>query len=280
MALGYSLTGYNNEQCLFLLYGTGANGKSTLLELVRWLLGDYGHNIAFRALESNARWGSSATPELAALNGKRFVSTAETTEGSRFNEGLIKSLTGGDRQQARFLHENPIEYDPTAKLWIAVNHKPVVMDDSEGFWRRVRLVPFTQRFQGNKADRDLLLTLKGEAEGILAWMVRGAVAWYADGLTLPDEVRAATERYREESDPLMDFIDEKCITEGKHVVRARDLYNAYKTWFMSNGMAERERLTETGFGRRLSERFEKRKVDGYNTYFGIGLRAHASEGWS
>lgn len=143
-AIGYSLTGEVNEQCLFLCYGQGANGKSTFLETVRSLMGNYAHNLPFSAFELKAR--SSVPNDIAGIVGKRFVTAVETNENVAFNEGRVKALTGGDQSTARFLYQEHFSFDPTAKFWLAFNHKPRVTDDSHGFWRRVRLIPFLARF--------------------------------------------------------------------------------------------------------------------------------------
>jgi P4 family phage/plasmid primase-like protien len=140
-AIGYSLTGITTEQVLFLLYGTGANGKGNTLKRV---LGDYAWNMPFATVELRDR---AAIPnDLAALVNRRFVITSETNDGTRLNEARVKALTGSDPITARFLHGEFFEFDPCAKFWLAVNHKPIVKDDSFGFWRRIRLLPFTQRF--------------------------------------------------------------------------------------------------------------------------------------
>ena len=179
-AVGYCLTGAVSEQCLFLCYGEGANGKSTLLETLRDVLGGYAHNLPFSAFELDGRSGISN--DMAGLVSKRFVTAVETNEGARLNEGRLKALTGGDRCTARFLYGEYFSFDPTAKFWLAFNHKPRVTDDSNGFWRRVRLIPFTARFSDSNRDKDLPMKLKAEAAGILAWVVRACVLWQRLGL--------------------------------------------------------------------------------------------------
>jgi putative DNA primase/helicase len=160
-AVGYCLTGDTREQVLFLCYGTGANGKSTFLEVIRLALGDYAYNLPFSSFELKSR--SGINNDIAALEGRRYVTALETSESVQLNEARIKSLTGCDPASARFLYHEFFTFIPKAKYWLAFNHKPEVADDSEGFWRRVRLIPFEQQFSKEKADPELLEKLKAEA---------------------------------------------------------------------------------------------------------------------
>lgn len=175
-AVGYSLSGATGEQCLFLLYGTGADGKGTFTNQLKRVLGDYGWNMPFATIEAKDR---AAIPnDLAALAGRRFVVASETNDGTRLNEGRIKALTGSDPITARFLHGEFFEFEPVAKFWLSVNHKPVVRDESHGFWRRIRLIPFMKTFPINPTLGDRLHT---KAPGILAWAVRGCLHWQREG---------------------------------------------------------------------------------------------------
>ena len=205
------------------------------------------------------------------LAGRRLVTASEVSENARFNEARIKGLTGGDKQTARFLHHEFFEFEPTLKLWLAVNHLPVVLDDSHGFWRRVRRVPFRRRF-AEDADPGLVETLRAELPGILAWAVRGALAWREQGLGSPEAVMAATASYRAESDPLADFLADRCVmTEGVEV-RARLAYAAYRGWAEDEGMRDREILSMKAFGTRMTARFTKVARNDGKVYLGVGLR--------
>ena len=169
--IGYCLTGMTTEQALALFYGRGANGKTTFINVISRVLGDYAHNLPFSTVELRQR--ASIPNDLAALDGRRFVTASETNDGVRLNEARIKALTGCDRLSARFLHGEWFSFQPVAKFVLAVNHKPVVRDDSKGFWRRIRLVSFTQCFEGRRRDDQLEQRLLEEAEGILCWAVEG-----------------------------------------------------------------------------------------------------------
>ena len=146
-AVGYSLTGATAEQCFFCCYGDGANGKSTFLNAIRNVVGGYGCNLPFSAFELEAR--ASIPNDVATLPGRRFVTAIETAESSQLNAARIKALTGSDPITARLLHREFFTFEPVSKFWLAFNHRPVVTDDSHGFWRRVHLIPFLRRFDPN-----------------------------------------------------------------------------------------------------------------------------------
>jgi putative DNA primase/helicase len=268
-AVGYSLTGDTSEQCVFTCHGSGANGKSVFLNSLRAVAGSYAYNAPFSTFELDTR--TSIPNDLAALAGRRLVTASETNEGVRLNEGRLKAVTGCDPVTARFLHGEFFTFRPVAKLWLAVNHRPHVTDDSYGFWRRVRLIPFLQQFKGQAEDKNLAAHLVEDLPGILAWAVRGAVAWYERGLEPPTAVLNATESYRTESDPLAQFLQEQCVLEDGCVTAASAAYKAYGAWAAEQGMSERERLTSTAFGRRMASRFEKRHARSGNVYVGVGL---------
>lgn len=268
-AIGYSLSGDTSEQCLFLCYGAGSNGKGTLLNTLRRdVLGDYGHALAFSAIEHDPRPGA-ASNELAALVGRRLVVSSEASEGRRLDEGRIKWITGGDPIRARFLYAESFEFVPAAKFWLAANHKPIVQDDSHGFWRRIRLIPFSESFA---IDGTLAGRLAAEAPGILAWAVRGCLEWQRDGLQPPAIVLQTTQDYQRESDRLGAFIDEALDLDPASEIGGRDLYDHYKAWADQHRLSDRERLTSTAFGRKARERFACTRTRAGNLYSGIARR--------
>ena len=266
-SLGYSLTGRTTEQCLWLFYGMGANGKGTLLNTFMWILGDYAYNMPFSTIELHQR--PSIPNDVAALVGRRFVVASETNDGTRLNESRIKALTGCDPLTARFLHGEFFTFEPIAKYWLAVNHKPVVRDDSHGFWRRIRLIPLTQQFALNPSLAD---ELRAEGPGILAWAVRGCLAWQEQGLNPPSSVFSATAEYEQESDPLSAFLDEACDLSDDAQIKAEEFYLHYINWANRHHLSERERLSSTAFGRKMSERFSHAKTHGGKIYRGVGRR--------
>jgi len=252
-AFGYSLTGCGDEQCLFLCHGSGANGKSTLLGIFHYILGDYAVNVPFSALEKQGR--SSIPNDLAMLEGRRFATALETGEDVRLNEARIKAITGGDPITARYLYHEHFTFEPTHKLWLAVNHKPRILDESEGMWRRVRMVPFDSQFSGKHRDNKLLDKLKAEAKGILAWAVKGALEWQKEGLGEPPAVAKATAAYRVESDHFAQFLDECCMQAPLVEVPVTTLWTRYAQWTDDNGeptlsrRAFSDRMQKAGYRR-------------------------------
>lgn len=267
---GYSLTGEIGEHALVLCFGTGSNGKSTFLNTLSHIMGDYAYVTPFSVLERNER-DSAVTNDLAALVGRRLVTASETNEGRQFNEARVKALTGGDPITARFLHKEFFTFRPVMKLWLAVNHKPVVRDDSRGFWRRFRMLPFLASFDGDRADRILDQTLRAEAAGILNWAIEGCVAWQTFGLQTPTIVAEATAEYERESDPIGPFLAQACTVNEAMAIRANEFYLAYGEWAGEQGLAGKEILTRTLFGRRMGERFKKIEDRQGTTYKGVSL---------
>jgi putative DNA primase/helicase len=281
-AIGYSLTGSVREDKFFLLEGSGSNGKTTLLEILRWLLGSYITEIPFEQLEVSFRkTGLEATPDIAKLAGIRLVKSAETKERSRFNVGRLKSFTGGDTLTARFLHQNPFDFEPTHKLWLSVNHLPRVDDDSYAMWRRVDRIPFRVKFvkaekavQGERvADEDLRLKMKEELSGILNWAIQGCIEWQRKkGLYAPKEVNEATEEYRKESDFMGRFFEDEVDIEEGCFETINCMHKTYQRWCAKN---EERPLNKSNFGRKLSERgikSERRGTKKITTILGVQLR--------
>jgi putative DNA primase/helicase len=268
--VGYALTGDVREQSLWFLYNTGAGGKSTFLKVLRRIMGDYAMKAPASLLQLGDR--SSLTPEIVQLMGRRFVTLSESNEGTRLNEARIKDLTGGETVSGRPLYGAPVEFTPVAKYFFSVNHKPVVVDDSHGFWRRMRLVPFARAFTGEAEDKSLDERLWAEAEGILAWAVRGCLAWQRDGLMAPASVLQATSDYKEDSDPLAEFVTAACEPCDHAEVRASDLFAHYRAWADKQGIDKHAQLTATMFGRRLGMRFVFKKTSAGKVYFGLAPR--------
>ncbi len=269
--LGYCLTGDTREQTVAIPYGKGANGKTKLLSILRHVMGDYAYDAPFSTFELTQR---AAIPnDLAALVGKRLVTSSETNEGTRLNEARIKALSGQDSITARFLHAEFFTFEPVAKFFLAVNHRPRVQDDSYGFWRRVRLIPFNREFKGEADDKLLLDKLIAESSGILNWLIEGCLKWQQHGLEpTPDCVLRATEEYQTDSDPLSQFILDECAFTAQARVKASDLYKAYLKWCDDQGMRERERMTNNAFGRRMGQQFKKVHDRDGTFYQGVGLK--------
>ena len=233
-AMGMSLAGEIREHVLFIPYGTGSNGKSTALNVVCKLLGrDYAMNAAPELLM--VKKGETHPTERADLAGKRMVVSIEVSEGRMLAESLVKELTGGDPIRARRMREDFWEFNPSHTIWLATNHKPNVRGTDWAIWRRIKLIPFTVRIADDDQDLELPGKLLAEAPGILAWAVRGCLAWQRSGLGAPDVVIAANMEYRAEEDLLGTFIAECCVVSEREKTTAAALYDAYKNWTENTG---------------------------------------------
>lgn len=269
-AVGYSLTGETSEQCLFLLHGNGANGKSVFLTIIRSLLNDYAADSPFAAIEYRRRQQNSN--DLARLDSKRLVTTSESGSTGRLNEERIKAITGGDPITARFLFKEFFTFFPQFKLWCAFNFLPKVHDNSYGFWRRIRLIPFLKKFEGSDANPQLTDELKKELSGILNWALEGAQIWLVKELAPPNAVLKATSNYQSESDVVSEFLDIATIKSKNYKVRAKQLYDAFVEWHTteySDGL-----LSQTDFGRRMTAKsFQRRRIGARRLthYIGLGL---------
>lgn len=266
---GYSLTGDVSEPCVVFLHGSGANGKSTLISTLKYVWGRYSYTLPFRVFDLSNRDGIPA--EIAALDRVRLALITEIPITARLHEGRIKDLCGGDCINARHLYKDPFEFNPVAKLWLAGNHKPTVIDDSDALWRRMYLLPFNRQFKGDNADPTLPEKLKAEAPGILTWAVEGCLYWQQNRLRPPEVVKTATQQYREESDPLADFIADRCTLDENASVQPSDLYREYAAWAEAGKLRKGDILSNTAFGRRIGERFTKTRSVG-RLYHGISLK--------
>ena len=274
-AVGYSLTGDTTEQCLFLLHGNGANGKSTFLEVIRRVLGDYALQSQADTFMVTDRRSSAASPELARLNGARFVSASELEQGQRLSEVLVKQMTGGEPMVARFLYGDPVEFRPAFKVWLAVNHKPEIRGTEEAIWRRIKPIPFAVTIPQDERDPNLVDRLMEEAPGILSWGVEGCVRWRAERLGAPSAVLEDAKAYRQEMDRLADFLEDECVIGADCRVRVADLYQAYVRHCEQN---HDRPLGKKQFNVRLVERgcqAPARGTHGQRTWRGLGLRANS-----
>ena len=231
-AAGYSLTGLTTEQVFFVLYGSGANGKSTFTGMLTEALGDYGKALP-RGLLTAQKFEGHPTI-LADLFRVRMSVSSEVKPGSEWDGERIKSITGGDKIKARRMREDFWEFTATHKIWLATNHQPVTTDNSEGFYRRLRMIPFTVTIPENERDPKLMEKLRAELPGILAWAVRGCLKWQKEGLESPEEVQAATRDYRERQDPFGRFLSECCDINDEVRIQASELLSAYEKWSRGN----------------------------------------------
>jgi putative DNA primase/helicase len=263
-AVGYTLTGDVSERVMFVLHGTGANGKTVFMETLRAMLGTYAATLSSDCFVDRR---NTIPNDIARLRGTRLVTLSETPENGKLNESMVKSLTGGDQIQARFLFGEYFEYRPTFKIWMATNHKPRIRGTDKGIWDRIRLIPFNVRIPDERQDKHLIDKLKAELPGIFEWALNGLVKWRSDGLSSPDAVTQATFDYRFEQDTLGTFLDEVCDMGETFEVSKSELYQRYKYWAEH---ANEKVWTSTAFGTRMLERgFGERRTKAARYWVGV-----------
>jgi putative DNA primase/helicase len=265
--IGYCLTADVREHVLVVFHGGGANGKSTLVGILRRLLGDFAVAAPFDSFVRQRDRGPRN--DLARLHRARLVTAAESGEGRRLDEATVKEITGGDVIAARYLYGEFFEFQPQFKLVLTTNHRPRVDGDDDAIWRRLRLVPFEQSFEGRE-DRELAAKLEAELPGIFAWAVRGCLEWQEAGLGQAGAVTRATAEYREDEDVLGAFLAERCAMTGE--TPTRELREAYEIYCSDLG---EKPLAANVLGRRLSKRGVRRRSHDGNrekVYQGVSLR--------
>jgi putative DNA primase/helicase len=272
-AVGYSLTGRNDEEVLFFAHGPAATGKSTFLEAVKAILGDYAATSDFETFLKK-KGDAGVRSDIARLAGARFVVGAEVDRGKELAEGLVKLITGGDKISARFLYQEFFEFVPQFKLWLAANDRPRVSATDEGMWRRILQVPFANRIPPAEQKKDLKALFREDSEvrsAILAWAVEGCLKWQSQGLAVPDRVTAYTEEYRVENDPLHEFFEEVCIFEPVASVTRPQLREAQREWAIANG---EQQVAAKMLSKAVQERGAKdgSKSKGKRTWTGVGVR--------
>lgn len=268
-ALGYSLSGDTSEQCAFFLYGTGRNGKSTFLEVVRKIMGDYATNIQPESIMVKAST-NTANSDIARLKGARFVTSVEPNEGMRLNEGLLKQLTGDDMITARKLYGDEFEFRPEFKLWMATNHKPTIRGTDLGIWRRIHIIPFSVTIPESAVDKYLPFKLMQELPDILAWIVEGYKLWKMEGLRKPKVIADAVEEYRNEMDVISAFLASDYVVQGGEC-KAQALYAVYCQWCSE---CNEYKMPSRKFGLEMTKRYNKQKKKDAFYYIGISLEVN------
>jgi putative DNA primase/helicase len=268
-AVGYSLTGYVSEQCLFILVGTGANGKSTFLRTLSKLFGDYAGAIPIQTL-MHQKHGNPQTNDLAALVGNRFVTACEGERDQKLAEAKIKLMTGGDAISCRRLYGEFFDYEPQFKMWFATNNLPRITGTDEGIWRRIRLIEFRVTIPPDQQDRHLCDRLLQELPGILNWALQGLAEWQIQGLNPPECVLRSTKQYREQNDSVGLWFEAACTPEPKTRTAMQDLYQSYEQWCQNSGL---EPASKESLGKELTRRgFPKERRRRGMVYVGIALK--------
>lgn len=275
---GYAITGLTTEHIMPVFFGKGRNGKSMLVETIRYVMGSMAAPIRSEMLldQSFSKSSAGPTPDIMSLKGLRVAFASETDEGRRLSTAQVKSLTGGDTMVGRNPHDRyETRFNPSHTLFLLTNNKPQVPADDFAIWKRLILIPFAVSFvvepyydDERKIDKFLGDKLKDEAPGILAWLVRGCLAWQERGLDVPTLVRESTGKYRRGEDTLMDFLDECCVVGREYKVRASEIYDVFLPWFQRN--ISKKGLSQKKFGNLMLKKFTSEK-HGVYYYYGVGL---------
>lgn len=269
-AAGYTLTGSVKEQAFFICYGSGQNGKTTFLNMLAEIMGEYAKTSDASTFLRDGNNGPSN--DLARLRGARLVTVRENTE-KRVLSDIIKRVSGDDFLTARFLYAEFFEFRAKFKVWFGVDKRPGVDGGDFAIWRRLRFIPFDYRVPEERRDRDLPEKLSQEASGILAWAVRGCLDWQSQGLGTIPSAEEDRELYQLDMDPLGEYLSQRCLIGEAFVASAEDLYADYLNWCAAQHQPP---ITRNAFGRRLGERFRRKRMKHGSKviYLGIGLKAN------
>lgn len=268
-AIGYGLTGETSEQVMFFLIGGGRNGKSTFINTIQHIMGDYARQTNTDTFVKKQNQ-SAANNDIARLHGSRFVSAVESEEGQHLSESLVKQLTGGEKISARFLNQEFFEFTPQFKIYFTSNHKPIVKGTDEGIWRRIKIIPFNVTIRKEDIDRRLTEKLTNEMPGILNWMIRGALMWRKEGLGSTRAVDISSQQYKTEMDMIEPFLKEECFLADNAKIEGKELYKKYEQYCLENGDFS---LKNRMFYRMLESKGFKKKTGAKNKVYihGIGM---------
>lgn len=266
--LGYSLSGSTKEQCMFLCYGNGSNGKTTFQEIVNHIIGDYGDNVNSEILmQQKMQTNNSFT--IAKLKDARYVETDETDEGEKLAEGTVKRMTGSGQMSAAFKYANEFSFIPKFKIWMSTNNKPIIRGTDLGIWRRIFPFPFIHTFTEEEKDKELPEKLQAEADKILGWCIKGFQIYNADKtIRKPQCLEDEIKEYKEQMDVVAQFINSECNVIPTSNVACRTAYKSYKVWCADNNAFL---MSEMKFSKELQKKGFKIIVDAKGTkcYQGI-----------
>ena len=271
-SLGYSLTADIEEQCFWLLIGSGKNGKSKFLDAIQFMFGDYAVATAFDTFAAK-RAGAPISPRdgMASLVGSRFVRASESDDGTRFSEAQLKALTGGERIRTTRMYEQDFDFKPTFKIWLSTNHEPTIRGTDDGIWRRIHRINFDHVVPEGNRDQHLGEKLQSEASGILNWALQGLKEYQTSGLRVPHAVVKATAGYRESQNIVARFL-QACFEQADEAEQfgATTMYEAFKGWASDNAECA---PSQTSFGKEARKLLKyKRGSNGQNVYLGVKLR--------
>lgn len=245
--IGYSMTAFTKEHCMFILYGQGRNGKNIFTEAISGVMGDYALNCPSSMFVQKQNPG--IPNDVARLKGARFVSASETNHNVNMDEELIKQLTGNKIITARFLNREYFDFEATFKIFLATNHKPNIRGVDGGIWSRIQMIPFNMIITPDKDDKNLAEKLAAEYSGILNWMIEGYNKWLKEGINVPKAVKDSTQLYREEEDDLGQFIKDQCVIVKGGFIPSQEFRERFKliNGYPKGTKALSEYMTRHGF---------------------------------
>lgn len=277
-SLGYSMLGMSNEECMFILHGkTTRNGKSTLLNTIETMLGDYAKvaPVGMICRGDRRKDAEAASPTLAGLKGKRFVTMSESNEYGKLDEEKIKQLTGGEDISARALYKSAITFHPQFTLWLSCNDLPMVNDKSLFASDRIKVVEFNRHFSHSEQDTHLKdeLCEQSSMSGIFMWLVRGYIKYKEHGLDMAGSLWEVVSRYERENDIVLQFLENRCVQDETATVKAKDLYNSFKIWAKSEGAYVLSARKFNSEMERHPEWFDRKSTSsGFVIYWGLKLK--------
>lgn len=277
-ALGYSILGTGKEECMFILHGkTTRNGKSTMLDAIQHLLGDYSTVAPVELICRNdrAKNAEAANPVLAKLKGKRMVTMSESDTAGKLDEATIKQYTGGEDITARELYQSAITYKPQFTMWLSCNDLPAVKDKSLFASDRVRVIEFNRHFTDAEQDKGLkdFFETPEAMKGIFTWLIAGYFKYRRFGLNMNENMRAVVKAYERDNDLVVQFLEEKCERVPEGYIKAKSLYDAYKIWCKSCGYYV---CSMKKFNAEVTAHpgwyAEKGVINGVTVYYGLGMK--------
>lgn len=283
-SLGYSILGMSNEECMFILHGkTTRNGKSTLLNTIETMLGDYAKVVPVGMIckGDRSKDAEAASPTLAGLKGKRFVTMSESNEYGKLDEEKIKQLTGGEEISARALYQSATTFLPQFTLWLSCNDLPMVTDKSLFASQRIKVVEFNRHFSPKEQDTHLKdeLTSQEAMSGIFMWLVKGYAEYKKRGLEMVGELQDVVDKYERDNDLVLQFLENRCDRapesdeHGNNLIRAKDLYQAFKMWAKSEGVFILSARKFNSEMERHPDWYDRKSTSsGYVIYWGLKLK--------
>lgn len=277
-ALGYSMLGMSNEECMFILHGkTTRNGKSTMLNTIETMLGDYAKvaPVGMICRGDRQKDAEAASPTLAGLKGKRFVTMSESNEYGKLDEEKIKQLTGGEEISARALYQSAITFKPQFTLWLSCNDLPMVTDKSLFASQRIKVVEFNRHFSPQEQDTHLKdeLTSPEAMSGIFMWLVRGYIRYKERGLVMADQLKEVVMKYEKENDLVLQFLENRCVKDEESTIKAKDLYSSFKLWAKAEGAYVLSARKFNSEMERHPEWFDRKSTSsGFVIYWGLKLK--------